>query len=48
MEVQYLLRLSEELKDKAEDIAKQRGVSLKGLVNIILWDYVENWEKENE
>lgn len=47
MQSQYLLRIPTELKIKLEEIAKEKGISLKALLTIELRKYVEDWEKSN-
>lgn len=49
MKSTYLLRLNENLKKKMETEAKEKGVSLNALINIVLITFIEEKEKrQNE
>lgn len=48
MRTNYLLRIKKESKETLQQYAKEQGVSLNGLVNIILTNYLKQIEKEIE
>lgn len=40
MQTAYLLRMPKELKEKVFKEADNKGLSMKALITMILWDYV--------
>ena len=39
--MRFLLNIPEELKTSLREIAKERGLTLNGLIRNILWDWLE-------
>ena len=42
---QMLIRPTNELKNKLQQIAAQKGIPVNSLVNFVLWDWVKREER---
>ena len=41
-------RAEDELWDKAQEVAKERGDNLSDVIRAALWQYIENYTKEQQ